>query len=496
MVITTSSCRTCISSLARKYPLDKPIPGLPGVIYPRPESIRNTETKVTVLENGLRVASEKKFGQFCIAGIAINSGSRLEATYPSGISHFIERSAFRSTEKFSGRDEIVERMAHVGGTIDCQGSRDLMVYAVSVANGNLNKAVELLGEAVLRPRFTPDEIQDTANRVAFELQDMSYDPERKTQLVELLHAAAYGNKSLGLPKICPEQNLDKITPGLMFNYLKNNHTPDKMVLAGVGVEHEELVELAQKHLVDKQPTWVSNPNIVSSAPTHVERCKSHYIGGCQSVEDDLSNVSLGPTPLPNLVHFQLGFEVCSHLDLEEFVVVCVMNMLMGGGGSFSAGGPGKGMFTRLFTNVLNQYHWVNSSAAHNSSYEDSGLFYIQSSSDPSQLKNLVDIVIHEFINIVEGHMPKEELARAKRQLISMLWLNLEIRPIVFEDIARQVLSSGFRRQPRQLIEKIEGVTERDIKRVATKMLKTAPSVACLGDLRHLPSYDYIKSKFN
>ncbi len=29
-------------------------------------------------------------------------------------------------------------------------------------------------------------------------------------------------------------------------------------------------------------------------------------------------------------------------------------MMMGGGGSFSAGGPGKGMFTRLYLNVLNR----------------------------------------------------------------------------------------------------------------------------------------------
>ena len=30
---------------------------------------------------------------------------------------------------------------------------------------------------------------------------------------------------------------------------------------------------------------------------------------------------------------------------------CVLNTLMGGGGSFSAGGPGKGMYTRLYLQV-------------------------------------------------------------------------------------------------------------------------------------------------
>lgn len=39
---------------------------------------------------------------------------------------------------------------------------------------------------------------------------------------------------------------------------------------------------------------------------------------------------------------------------EDFIPFAVLNMMMGGGGSFSAGGPGKGMFTRLYLNVLNR----------------------------------------------------------------------------------------------------------------------------------------------
>lgn len=38
----------------------------------------------------------------------------------------------------------------------------------------------------------------------------------------------------------------------------------------------------------------------------------------------------------------------------DFIPFAVLNMMMGGGGSFSAGGPGKGMFTRLYLNVLNR----------------------------------------------------------------------------------------------------------------------------------------------
>lgn len=61
----------------------------------------------------------------------------------------------------------------------------------------------------------------------------------------------------------------------------------------------------------------------------------------------------GPSGLPELAHVIIGVEGTSFLD-DDFIPLCVLNMMMGGGGSFSAGGPGKGMFTRLYLNVLNK----------------------------------------------------------------------------------------------------------------------------------------------
>ena len=58
--------------------------------------------------------------------------------------------------------------------------------------------------------------------------------------------------------------------------------------------------------------------------------------------------------MPELAHIVIGLESCSHKD-DDFISFCVLNMMMGGGGSFSAGGPGKGMYTRLYLNVLNRY---------------------------------------------------------------------------------------------------------------------------------------------
>ena len=108
-----------------------------------------------------------------------------------------------------------------------------------------------------------------------------------------------------------------------------------------------------------------------------------------------------------------GLESVGHQH-PDFIPFCVLNMMMGGGGSFSAGGPGKGMYTRLYTRVLNkvlgvslflilsyscetlralffQYHWMYSATAYNHAYNDSGIFCIHASSHPQSLVELTQV---------------------------------------------------------------------------------------------------------
>lgn len=74
-------------------PLTEALANLPEAVYATPKA-DNTKTQVTTLSNGLRVASEKRFGQFCTVGVVIDSGPRYEVAYPSGVSHFLEKLAF------------------------------------------------------------------------------------------------------------------------------------------------------------------------------------------------------------------------------------------------------------------------------------------------------------------------------------------------------------------------------------------------------------------
>jgi processing peptidase subunit alpha len=62
-----TSVSSDISSAAKSTPLSEPLPGLPKPIFATVGS-SNHETKITVLENGLRVASENRYGKFSTVG--------------------------------------------------------------------------------------------------------------------------------------------------------------------------------------------------------------------------------------------------------------------------------------------------------------------------------------------------------------------------------------------------------------------------------------------
>ncbi|KAF5301161.1 hypothetical protein FQA39_LY10839 [Lamprigera yunnana] len=467
-------------------PMNEPVPGLPTPIYATLEE-GHQKTQVTTLSNGIRVASENRFGEFSTIGVVIDSGSRYEVAYPSGISHFLEKLAFNSTLQYPDKDVMMNELEHQGGICDSQGSRDTFIYAASAYTRGLDDIVKLLGEVVLRPRITNEEVDAARQAIIFELEMLGMRPEQETLIMDLIHMAAYRDNTLGLPKLCPHTNLEKINRQMLFNYLHTYHSPERIVVAGVGVEHARLVESAQKYFVDIKPIWEMEQELQSNCST-VDKSIAQYTGGIIQEECDIPQFA--SAGLPILSHIMLALEGCSHQDVD-FIPMCVLNMMMGGGGSFSAGGPGKGMYTRLYTNVLNRYHWMYSATAYNHAYADTGLFCIHASAPPNHVRELVEVIVREMV-VMAGDVTNQELRRAKIQLQSMLLMNLESRPVVFEDIGRQVLATGHRKRPEYFIGEIEKVTKDHIVAVARRLLNSQPAIAARGDLKRLPSLQYVQ----
>lgn len=55
-----------------------------------------------------------------------------------------------------------------------------------------------------------------------------------------------------------------------------------------------------------------------------------------------------------------------------------------------------------------RYHWMYSATAYNHAYSDSGLFCIHASAPPTHLRELVEVIVKEMVNMC-GTISEEEL---------------------------------------------------------------------------------------
>ena len=141
-----------------------------------------------------------------------------------------------------------------------------------------------------------------------------------------------------------------------------------------------------------------------------------------------------------------------------------------------------------------RYGFAQSASVFNAFYNDTGLFGVYGAAPAENMGMLVAALCDEMKKM-SGNISDLELSRAKNQLKSSLLMNLESRPILFEDIGRQVLTYGARTPASELVQQIESVTAADLNKVATKLLSTPPSVVVYGDTTCVPRYDVISRQF-
>lgn len=420
-----------------------------------------TPTKVTTLANGLKVASSDTPQPCTTVGVYVETGSRYEPV--SGTSHVLQHMSFKSSASKS-QLMMVRDLEQMGAAAACVASRENIFWQVDTLKDSVPQAVALLAETVCKPKFLPWEIGEQSSVITAEVKEFGNNHMGLVQ--EMMHPAAFGASSpLGKPLMAKPSAVGAIDSEVLSAFVSEQIVPSKMVLAAAGYDHAELVSLAQTYFGDLEG---------SSAVAGGDK----YVGGETRVNSD-----------DELTHFALGFEGVGWKS-DSLVPLCVLNTLMGGGASFSAGGPGKGMYTRLYQNILNRFPFVATANVFTSFYNETGVFGLYGAAPPTEMGSLVAALVDEAKKM-GGEISEVELSRAKNQLKASLLMNLESRPVLFEDIGRQVLTYGERSEPMDLVKKIEAVTAADLKKVASTLLKSTPSIVVYGDTTAVPRYDLV-----
>jgi len=172
-----------------------------------------------------------------------------------------------------------------------------------------------------------------------------------------------------------------------------------------------------------------------------------------------------------------------------------MNQLIGSATAFSSGGPGKGMYCRAVTNLMQKHNYVDGASAMNSHFMDSGLFGINIEGPGSHSQELMSLAVEE-LNRLKEPIDEVELNRAKNILKMNILRALEKTEDRLEEIARNYMTYGdltFH----QYCDKIDAVTSDTINRVASKTLAGKPTLLVMGGAINLvPSVTDVSRQLN
>lgn len=350
---------------------------------------------------------------------------------------------------------MMENLLKLGGNYMSSAQRESMIFQASVFNKDVDQMMEAIAQTVRSPRITDQEFVETLQTADYEVQELQY--KHELLLPEELHAVAYKENTLGLPLFIPKERIPLVQKSDILDYHKKFFQPQNIIIAMVGVPHEHALKLVESNFGD----WKSTDEKTKLTP-------ANYTGG---------EISLPHQPplyanQPELYHMQIGFETTGLLH-DDLYSLATLQKLLGGGSSFSAGGPGKGMFSRLYTKVLNKYPFVENCMCFNHSYLDSGIFGITLSLVPEAAHVSSQIISHELAKLLHldtksGGLNEQEVKRAKNQLTSSILMNVESRLAKLEDLGRQVQCQGKVTSIDEMVEKIKALTSRDLQNVAEK----------------------------
>lgn len=440
-------------------------------------------------------------------------------------------------------DEDMQSATSVlGGNIMCAASREAIAYQSTHFQKATPLAISLIADTVANAQFTPEEVETQREAARYEIREYKSKPE--TYLPEVLHHVAYNGKTLGNPLFCPEERIDSIDTKLLLDTHKDWYRPERMVIAGSGIDHQELVELAEKHfssfkhipsVTPQLNASIRSPSVQTPISPHLlapgqpssllksmTRAASYlYNSGAQTQTEIPQSIVNPRSPVnytgghrfiqdPSLEfdHVYLAFEGSGIHD-QDIYALATIQILLGGGGSFSAGGPGKGMYSRLYTHILNHYAQIDHCAAFHHIYTDSSLFGLFASflpktphSQGNTAKDILPHLAHQLSLLLYTPVPISELNRAKNQLKSSMVMALESKSLEVEDLGRQVRLISYylrvlsptsseqllvldRKVPlEEMCEKIDEVTTDSLREVATKVfgpnVTKQATIVCMG----------------
>ena len=346
----------------------------------------------TVLPAGPRVISARLPAARSVSIAAyVLAGSRLETAGQVGVAHFMEHLTFKGTASYPSTRAISEAIEGVGGSFNAATDRESTVYWVRVPLREAARAVDVVGELIVRPLLADRDIESERAVIIEEIRSYLDDPSEYCQI--LFQAALFGDGPLGR-EICGEESDVRGLPDTVIrDFWGRAYRPANTVVAIAG-------DLGHAEALDRVGAAFGTGNGVlpGFAPAPDLPAGPRVMLGKRSTSQ--AQLCIG---LPAL-----------NRDHPDSWTLAVLNTVLG-----------DGMSSRLFLSVREELGLAYDVSSGLVDYADAGALEISAGVDKAGLPAAIEAILVELVRLRDELVPDAELVKAKRYLAGGLELRMD-----------------------------------------------------------------------
>ena len=342
-------------------------------------------------DNGLRLVVHKMEGLFTVScGVLVKTGSANETDEEHGISHFIEHSLFKGTEKRSAF-EISDYVDRIGAQINAYTSKETTCFYTKSSSAHFEDSMGVLSDIFFHSALKQTELDKEKGVVTEEINMCEDEPE--DLCLDLLAESFYGKDGLGRTILGTAKNVKSFTRDDLVKYMDKYYTADNVVIAVAGnVDVQSAEEIAEKYFAREfeRKTAAPQKTLKAEQPENLYRTKrteQSHIGICMpalSVKD------------------------------ERGIALNIANTVFGGG-----------MSSRLFQRVREDMGLAYSIYSYMSSYKDCGVLEVYAGVNTAAREQAEAAIAEEIKRFVKEGVTKQEFLRGKEQLKSAFIMGQE-----------------------------------------------------------------------
>lgn len=393
----------------------------------------------TALASGPRVISARLPGARSVSVAAyVLAGSRLESVAEAGVAHFMEHLTFKGTAAFPTTRAISEAIEGVGGSFNAATDRESTVYWVRVPRREATRAMDVLGELIVRPTLADAEIEGERGVIVEEIRSYLDDPSEYAQI--LFQQAMFGDGPMGREICGDEDGIRALPASTIRDFWATMYRPANTVVAVAGdLEHAEAVELAASAF------GTGNGAIPDYAPAPSLPAGERALFGARR-DATQAQLALG---VPGL-----------RRDHPDAWALSVLNAVLG-----------DGMSSRLFLSVSEELGLAYDVSSGLVDYADAGVLEVSAGVDPARLAAALDAILVELARVRDELVPEGELAKAKAYLSGGLELRMDETRHLASWIGGQEALHDRVLTLDEALAAVAEVTAADVQRVARDLIR-------------------------